>query len=158
MDCVVHPFPKGVKDLSAHKDTCKTICPNCYCWVCDDDDPVHRLDSHCLCDGSPEWAIERAKVKRRKEAAKDKAPPPPVDAQQVAERFAHAADVASGGRSDANMTDADKQRQEAQENAHEDENEEELFADYMPLHFEGGQPHPDPIVETTSLSFAALPR
>ena len=159
MDCVVHPFPKGVKDLSAHKDTCKTICPNCYCWVCDDKaTQCTDWDSHCLCDGSPEWAIERAKVKRRKEAAKDKAPPPPVDAQQVADRFAHAADVASGGRSDANMTDADKQRQEAQENAHEDENEEELFADYMPLHFEGGQPHPDPIVETTSLSFAALPR
>ena len=52
---------------------------------------------------------------------------------------------------------ADSARQEEREARAEDDEVEDLFADYTPAHFQGGQPHPDPIVETTSLSFAALP-
>ena len=33
-----------------------------------------------------------------------------------------------------------------------------MFATYEPLHLDYGQPHPDAVVETTSLSFAELPR
>ena len=33
-----------------------------------------------------------------------------------------------------------------------------LGQEYEPLHFQLGQPHPDAVVETTSLSFADLPR
>jgi len=33
-----------------------------------------------------------------------------------------------------------------------------VFATYEPLHLDYGQPHPDAVVETTSLSFAELPR
>ena len=39
-----------------------------------------------------------------------------------------------------------------------DEENEDLFADYQPLHYAQGQPHPDLLVETTSLSFAELPK
>lgn len=39
----------------------------------------------------------------------------------------------------------------------EDEDTEDTFATYEPVHFKGGQPHPDHVVETTSLSFAELP-
>jgi hypothetical protein len=39
----------------------------------------------------------------------------------------------------------------------EDEENEDLFAEYQPRHYKEGQPHPDAVVETTSLSFAELP-
>ena len=32
-----------------------------------------------------------------------------------------------------------------------------MFAEYQPRHLDYGQPHPDAVVETTSLSFAELP-
>jgi hypothetical protein len=87
----------------------------------------------------------------------------------------------------AAMSEAEAARKEERDLRAEDEENEDLFADYQPLHFQvcadrarrraqstdggarahphappaacsqGGQPHPDPVVETTSLSFAALP-
>jgi hypothetical protein len=47
---------------------------------------------------------------------------------------------------------------EAAARAQQDEETEDLFSAYTPRHITEGQPHPDTIVETTSLSFAALPK
>ena len=69
-------------------------CPNCWCWVCDEKiDKCVDWDTHCVCDGSPEWAVERAKVKRRnenaaKQAANGQAPAPAASDDQVNARYA----------------------------------------------------------------------
>ena len=54
-DCVVCPFPA---DPKANPAACKTCCPHCWCWVCDSQTCVD-WEAHCMCDGSPEWAVER---------------------------------------------------------------------------------------------------
>ena len=115
---------------------CRQACPT---WA-----------QHCIADGSPEWA-----VKRQKHQAKKYAKPATVPAADVAERFRAAAAAEDG--SAATASDAEAARQEAQEGRAEDEENEDLFAEYEPRHLVGGQAHPDPIVETTSLAFAELP-
>ena len=152
-DCVVKPFPSDPKN---NKAKCLDACPNCWCWVCDEKiAQCCNWDAHCVCDASPEWAVERSKLKRRAQQAKD-APKATDSADQVNARYAAAQDVANGGGPAATSA-AEAQKQEERENNKEDEENEELFADYEPLHLTVGQPHPDPVVETTSLSFAALP-
>ena len=54
-------------------------------------------------------------------------------------------------------SDAEEMRREASEQQAEDEEVEQVFATYEPIHLDYGQPHPDAVVETTSLSFAQLP-
>ena len=159
---MIKSFPS---DPKAAKAQCKEHCPKCCCWVCDDEvSKCPDWDSHCACDGSPEWAALRAKLKRKAEAAKaaaDQGRSATDSADTVNARFAHAAqqDVDGGGGGGGGSSSVEQQaRQDAREEAHEDEENEELFSDYSPLHLTSGQPHPDPVVETTSLSFAELPR
>ena len=112
-------------------------------------------NAHCVCDGSPSWAVERSKMKRKNDPNKP-VRAPTDSADQVNARFASAQNVANGG-ADAPMSEAEAQQREDQESRAADEENEDLFADYEPLHYEAGQAHPDPVVETTSLSFAELP-
>ena len=150
---MIKPFPA---DPKADKDKCKDTCDNCWCWVCDEKvKDCTDWESHCLCDGSPEWAVERSKLKRRKEKQTTGQVPRATDSDDaVNARYAAAQQVAHGG-GPASADDA--ARQEERENNKEDEENEELFAEYAPLHLDYGQPHPDAVVETTSLSFAELP-
>ena len=71
-------------------------------------------------------------------------------------RFDAAAQAGQGSSGDV-LTDAEAAQRDRAEEQDAEEETEELFADYAPLHLQGGQPHPDPVVETTSLSFAELP-
>jgi hypothetical protein len=110
------------------------VCGNCWCWVCDEKlSQCIDWEAHCLCDGSSEWAVARAKLKRKKET---KTKGPATDsADAVNARFQNAQNAANGG--DVPMTEAERQRKEEAENARgEDEENEELFAEYEPRHFE----------------------
>ena len=136
---------------------CKQTCEHCFCWVCDVPyKSCATWDEHCLCDGSPEWNVTRQRLKRAREQAE-------LDRQamlrgqkvastqeQVAARYAQAQQAPAPR--DVGATDEDR------EQLAEDEEHEAIFAEYEPLHLKEGQPHPDPVVETTSLSFAELPK
>jgi len=111
-------------------------------------------EEHCLADGGIEWVNKRAKFKRVRQAQEvaTRAGHVPAQAQDVRALFASVA-VAE-----------ERQRQVAEEaatndpdNSIMDEDTEDTFASYMPFHYKQGQPHPDAVVETTSLSFAELP-
>ena len=154
--CVIKPFPSS--DPSNCKAQCKEHCPKCCCWVCDEEvSKCVDWETHCLCDGSPEWAAQRAKLKRKAEAAKaaaDAGRSATDSADTVNARFAQAAQQDGAASS---LSAEEQARQDAREERAEDEENEDLFAEYAPLHLTAGQPHPDPVVETTSLSFAELP-
>ena len=146
-DCLVHKFP-----AQPMPDKCKVACDKCYCWLCDDAwTNCKDWSAHCVCDGTPPWATERLKLKQKAQASKLST----VPAADVAARFAAAVAAADGSAASAS---ADDQQQDQQETDQKDEENEELFSEYQPRHLVGGQPHPDPIVETTSLSFAELPK
>ena len=146
-DCLVHKFP-----AQPMPDKCKVACDKCYCWLCDDAwTNCKDWSAHCVCDGTPPWATERLKLKQKAQASKVST----VPAADVAARFAAAVAAADGSAASAS---ADDQQQDQQETDQKDEENEELFSEYQPRHLVGGQPHPDPIVETTSLSFAELPK
>ena len=143
-DCLTCKFPK-----EPTVELCKTACPQCYCWVCDGSYlECKEWEKHCLCDGSPAWATMRLKHRTKAQA---KAPESNQDT--VNARFAAAVAAADGGGGAGSSAAA--QQDDEQD---KDEENEELFSEYEPLHLVGGQPHPDPIVETTSLSFASLPK
>ena len=91
-------------------------------------------NAHCVCDGSPSWAVERSKMKRKNDPNKP-VRAPTDSADQVNARFASAQNVANGG-ADAPMSEAEAQRREDQESRAADEENEDLFADYEPLHYE----------------------
>lgn len=69
--------------------------------------------------------------------------------EEVAERFERA--VAAGSERPTGV-------EENLDDRVNDEENEDLFAEYAPLHFHMGQDHPDSVCETTSLSFAETPR
>ena len=150
-DCAAKPFNK-----QAGLDVCRQTCDHCFCWVCD---VPHKectsWDEHCLCDGSPEWNVMRQRIKRQREQAlRDRQDAirgvkPPSTQEQVAARYAQAQQAPAPR--DVGAAEEDREQQA------EDEEVEEIFSQYEPLHLHEGQPHPDPVVETTSLAFAELP-
>jgi hypothetical protein len=66
---------------------CDEVIAKCVDW-----------DTHCVCDGSPEWAVERAKAKRRAEKAAGGPGPAADSADAVNRRYQQAQDVATGAR------------------------------------------------------------
>lgn len=151
-DCLVHRFA----------DDPTQCCDKCCCWVCDV--PVGSCAAwaqHCKCDGSLEWTALRQRRRREVETARAAQralpsfrPPKPTEEEVVA-RYAAAAAVAAGGGAQPGQSTAPPEQQVPKEG--EDEEDEDLFSEYEPFHFHLGQPHPDPVVETTSLAFADLP-
>ena len=145
-DCVACVFDRY--DEAKARQTCA----QCYCWVCDE--PARACKqwaSHCTCDGSPEFATLRQNEQRRRaREAQLRGSGPAAD--EVDERYERAAEAAGGA---ARPTGGGKGGEDA--DAAEDEEQEELFEEYQPLHLDRGQPHPDAVVETTSLAFASLP-
>tara|TARA_B100000513_G_scaffold111919_1_gene48791 strand:+ start:1317 stop:6272 length:4956 start_codon:yes stop_codon:yes gene_type:complete len=146
-DCVAKPWKDGKKDF----------CANCCCWVCDTKVSLCKdWAKHCECDGSARWAAERAKLKRQAEVVYDPSGGrvyEQPDADVVRARFA---DVSNAASAAANAeTEAERLTREDQVAA--DEESELLFTEYEPRHYRQGQPHPDSVVETTSLAFAELP-
>eukprot|EP00308_Calcidiscus_leptoporus_P017993 CAMPEP_0119393148 /NCGR_PEP_ID=MMETSP1334-20130426/124389_1 /TAXON_ID=127549 /ORGANISM="Calcidiscus leptoporus, Strain RCC1130" /LENGTH=178 /DNA_ID=CAMNT_0007416155 /DNA_START=41 /DNA_END=574 /DNA_ORIENTATION=+ len=134
--------------------TCLPICDLCFCWVCDEPAKTcKQWQAHCLCNGSVEWTAARQKAQRLKKASAEAALPG-ESAADISARFTAATtqDEARIPLSQAEETARMEREQRA-----EDEENEALFADYEPLHYKHGQAHPDPVVETTSLSFAELP-
>ena len=114
--------------------------------------PVWK-EEHCLADGGIAWINKRAKHKRTTQAqtAAKKKGRVPAQEEEVHRRFASVADAEEQQRQ------ADQDEDEDRDHSIEDELTEETFAPYAPVHFKKGQPHPDAVVETTSLSFAELP-
>ena len=88
--------------------------------------------------------------------AEARAPAP--DAPEVQARFAAAAAQEEEDQQAPQTAEQDAAREIRMAAAVNNEEEEELFAEYEPRWFQPGQPHPDPIVETTSLSFAEPPQ
>ena len=106
-DCVICKFPSDPKN---NVEECKKCCDNCWCWVCDEKKCQGDWSKHCLCDGSPEWAVERAKIKRRQVNAASGAASAANDSEErVNARFAQAQNVANGGNADGPMSDAEAQ-------------------------------------------------
>ena len=62
-------------------------------------------------------------------------------AEEVEERYERAAEAADGA---ARPTGGDRGGEDADACA-EDEEQEELFEEYQPLHLDRGQPHPDAV-------------
>ena len=81
---------------------------------------------HCICTGSVEWSVKRQKAQRLKRATEAHAQAP-QDANEVARRF----DQATGANAAA-LTQEEEVARENQDQAAEDEENEELFADYEP--------------------------
>ena len=134
---MIKPYPKSNPTVAA----CKDCCAKCCCWVCDA--PVANCvdwNAHCLCDSaSPEWAIIRSKLKRKADTAQAAAAAGRTatdSADTVNARFAQAT---GGDDSGPTMSAAEQARQADREERAEDEENEELFAEYAPLHFTGGQ-------------------
>ena len=156
-DCVVHPVDKD----NMTEATCKVHCPQCFCYVCDE--PASKCKqwaAHCVATAAPEW-MQKRKAKReadlrkmRAEAQGAQAP----DAPEVQARFAAAAAQEEEDQQAPQTAEQDAAREIRMAAAVNNEEEEELFAEYEPRWFQPGQPHPDPIVETTSLSFAEPPQ
>ena len=143
-DCVVCAFDRH------NEAKARQTCAQCYCWVCDE--PAHTCKqwaSHCICDGSPEFAMLRQNEQRRR-TREAQLRGSGAAADEVEERYERAAEAADGA---ARPTGGDKGGEDADACA-EDEEQEELFEEYQPLHLDRGQPHPDPVVETTSLAYA----
>uniref|UniRef100_A0A7S4B7A0 Uncharacterized protein n=1 Tax=Chrysotila carterae TaxID=13221 RepID=A0A7S4B7A0_CHRCT len=148
-DCVVHPVDKESPNAAA----ALVCCDMCYCWVCDvPAKTCAEWTAHCVANRSIEWMTVRNKAQRMKNARE--AGVPTEAPNVVGARFAAAA------QADAQPAaqQADESSRETFEQAAQDEENEDLFAEYEPLHWREGQRHPDPVVETTSLSFAELPR
>ena len=149
-DCVACVFDRHDKAKA------RQTCAQCYCWVCDE--PARACKqwaAHCTCDGSPEFATLRQNEQRRRarEAQLRGSGAACPAADEVEERYERAAEAAGGA---AQPTGGGKGGEDAEACA-EDEEQEELFEEYQPLHLDRGQPHPDAVVETTSLAFASLP-
>ena len=149
-DCVACVFDR-YDEVKARQ-----TCAQCYCWICDE--PARACKqwaSHCTCDGSPEFATLRQNEQRRRarEAQLRGSGAACPAADEVEERYERAAEAAGGA---ARPTGGGKGGEDAEACA-EDEEQEELFEEYQPLHLDRGQPHPDAVVETTSLAFASLP-
>ena len=152
-DCLECRFDKSNKEM------CKKACEKCYCWVCDEVwTACKQWDSHCQCDGGLAWMQERQAKQRRKKEAEDKAarsaanPGAQDSTADVNARFARAA----SGEADAAAQAADDAN--GREGRGEDEEVEAVFTPYQPQHYKEGQAHPDAVVETTSLSFAEMPK
>jgi len=157
-DCVVFKMEKRCTDVAV----CEKACDFCYCWVCDK--PWKQCASwkeHCICDGGPEWNLKRQKHKRNLEAeqaqAQARATGRQKDMADPAEIRRRYENDAAGQGGAMPRSDAEEMRREASEQQAEDEEVEQVFAAYEPIHLDYGQPHPDAVVETTSLSFAQLP-
>ena len=116
---------------------------------------AHGGDTHCDCDGSAGYANERLRIRRQREA-RQRAQLPGMQqptANEVRERYARAEEAGkSGGARPSKAAEAERAEMQG-----EDEDNEDTFEAYESLHFTLGQRHPDPVVETTSLSFANLP-
>jgi len=156
-DCVVHKWPQGPP--AQNKDACKQFCAKCFCFVCDiEASRCEHWDQHCLADGSVEWLKKRQQRQRTEEARRKGAQagyvPRPAD--EMRRSFAEAANEEN--RQQDMSQDEEAAAQVREQAAVEDEDAEDMFtATYEPFHFKRGQPHPDPVVETTSLSFAEPP-
>ena len=146
-DCLVCPMASGSSNT----------CPTCFCWVCDV--PARTCKSwakHCDCDGSLEWAALRQKERKAREAAdaakakEARAAAAGIPARSAAEVAAMFQRATEGGAATGGEQEEDQRQAEDEEN-------EDLFAEYEPLHYDRGQPHPTDAVETTSLSFADAP-
>ena len=135
-DCLTHPF-----DTSDHA----AYCPQCYCFVCDI--PAGGCTdwaSHCHATANaPRWVALRAQAARRRQGE-----------DLAAQRQGQRQRTATADRRE------DVQRfvhQHVQDPEQEEEEHEEVFAPYKPRYFNHGAEHPDPCVETTSLSFVEPP-
>ena len=135
-DCLTHPF-----DTSDHA----AYCPQCYCFVCDI--PAGGCTdwaSHCHATANaPRWVALRAQAARRRQGE-----------DLAAQRQGQRRRTATADRRE------DVQRfvhQHVQDPEQEEEEHEEVFAPYKPRYFNHGAEHPDPCVETTSLSFVEPP-
>tara|TARA_B110000858_G_scaffold8484_1_gene9064 strand:+ start:870 stop:4238 length:3369 start_codon:yes stop_codon:yes gene_type:complete len=128
--------------------------------VCDiEADKCESWNEHCLADGSVEWLKKRQQLNRTLEARRkgERAGYVPRSADEMRRAFAE--EATKEGAAEKDMSAEDEAAAQVQEQAAiEDDEAEKLFSDkYEPCHFKNGQPHPDVVVETTSLSFAEPP-
>ena len=89
-DCVVCAFDRY--DEAKARQTCE----QCYCWVCDK--PAHTCKqwaSHCVCNGSPEFATLRQNEQRRR-TREAQLRGSGAAADEVEERYERAAEAAGG--------------------------------------------------------------
>jgi hypothetical protein len=162
--CLVHPFKCGSAGNA-------TTCAKCLCFVCEEEPAkCTAWAEHCgASDVDPKWINERRRILRRRaglaNAPAGAAAPPgaasglPAHANvppHVAAAIAAAAASARTAAAAAAAAAAEQARAENEQDEHE-ENFEEVFATYTPRYVTLGSPHPDPVCETTSLAFAALP-
>ena len=104
------PLPPSSQPSPSLSQVCDSPYAQCSSW-----------EEHCVCDGSAEWALKRAKHHRQKnaKAAQDAA-------DVVAARYQAVA--GAGGDDTSSAAPRDEQRREENEMRPEDEENEDLFA------------------------------
>mmetsp|Transcript_15389 Transcript_15389/g.39020 ORF Transcript_15389/g.39020 Transcript_15389/m.39020 type:complete len:559 (+) Transcript_15389:53-1729(+) len=168
--CLVHP-------IKAASGSNTSSCAFCVCFVCEQKPSACKAwTAHCnAVDSDPTWIAARHKCLRRNQAEANapSAPrgppagpayvppvmPPGMTPAQLAQAMAMSAAMAAA--QNAQLAAQALAKQAAREAEHEqdehDEVTEEVFVIYTPKYVTLGSPHPDPVCETTSLAFAAVP-